>query len=143
MISVYAYKELCCPITLRFLNEVALRASRFERSIKGNVEIIVVGDKKIRQINRDFRKKDKITDVLSFAWQEDSKVPSDTLGQIYICYPQIVRQAKEFKITIKEEFTRMLVHGLLHLVGYDHMQSSDEKKMFTLQEKIISNVLSK
>ena len=143
MISVYAYKEIRCSITLRFLNEVALRASRFERNIKGNVEIIVVGDKKIRQINRDFRKKDKITDVLSFAWQEDSKVPSETLGQIYICYPQIVRQAKEFKITIKEEFTRMLVHGLLHLVGYDHMRINDEKKMFALQEKIINNVLSK
>jgi probable rRNA maturation factor len=62
------------------------------------------------------------------------------LGQIFIAYPQIKRQAKQYKISEKEEFVRMLVHGLLHLVGYDHNTIKDEKKMLNLQEKIVNNI---
>jgi probable rRNA maturation factor len=85
---------------------------------------------------RYFRGKDKVTDVISFGWQEDSLVPSDVLGEIYICYKQIERQAKHFKCSTKEEFTRMLAHGLLHSVGYDHISKSQASRMFqTIQEE--------
>lgn len=117
---------------------LAQKISGFEKKIKGDVEINIVGEKEIKSLNKKYRNKNKVTDVLSFAWQEDKKIKSNFLGQIYICLPQIKRQAKEYNVTIKEEFKRMLIHGLLHLVGYDHQIDKDEKKMFALQDKILS-----
>ena len=141
MIVSYVNKEVRCPFSLQFFKDVIEKAAQFEKKIAGEVEVVVVGDSRIKALNRRYRKKNKVTDVLSFAWREDKKMPGKMLGQIYICYPQIVRQAKEFKIKIKEELARMLTHGLLHLVGYDHTQIAEEKKMFDLQEKIIKSIL--
>jgi probable rRNA maturation factor len=92
-----------------------------------------------------------VTDVLSFAWQEEwgekfflpTTNQDKHLGQVYICFEKIKIQAKEFKVSARNECTRMIVHGLLHLVGYDHMYDKEAKKMFTLQEKIIAAVESK
>ena len=120
--------------------KVARLASRFEKKIRGVVEVTIVGAKKIKSLNAKFRGKNMVTDVLAFSWLEDGEGGERFLGQIYICYPQIVRQAREYKISVKEEFARMLAHGLLHLVGYDHVRVNDAKKMFALQEKIIKNL---
>ncbi|MDD2807952.1 MAG: rRNA maturation RNase YbeY [Patescibacteria group bacterium] len=117
--------------------EIIQKISGYDKKIRGLVEINIISDAEMRQINKQYRGKNKVTDVLSFAWQEDKIVASNFLGQIYICLPQIKRQAKEYGVTAQEEFKRMLTHGLLHLIGYDHQVKSDEKKMFTLQNKIL------
>lgn len=113
-------------------------AAKHEKKIKGLVEITVIGDAAMKKLNHQYRGKNKVTDVLSFGWQEGGKMPSTILGEIYICYPQIKRQAKTFACSHKEEFTRMLVHGLLHSVGYDHITKRQAEKMFPLQEKIVA-----
>ncbi len=141
MIASFINKEVRCPLSVNFITKVISKAARFEPKLIGEIEIIVVGDRAMCALNRQYRNKDKVTDVLSFAWQEDKKIKGSMLGQIYICYSQIVRQAKEYKVSVRQEFVRMLVHGMLHLVGYDHMRPSDAKKMFALQEKIIFTVL--
>lgn len=137
MIDVNIFKKETIPWTNKWLVNVVGLAAKKEKRIKGEIEIIIVGESEIKRLNRDYRGKNKVTDVLSFAWQEDNKVSTNLLGQIYICYPQIKRQAKVWQVSAKEEFSRMLIHGLLHLVGYDHDNEKDSKKMFDLQEKII------
>lgn len=140
MISVSIFKNVSLPYSDKWLKEIVSIAAKKEKKIKGEVEIIIVGDSEIKRLNKQFRNKNKVTDVLSFAWQEDKMVVTDVLGQIYVCYPQIKRQAKIWKVTIKEEFSRMLVHGLLHLVGHDHVVEKGAQKMFALQEGIIKMV---
>ena len=126
-------KLVNCPWT-KEKTEKTLRPLWKKLGLKGDVEINVVGDSAIRQLNLHYRNIDKVTDVLSFAWSEDKQIPSRMLGQIYICYPQIARQAKACKVTVKEEYVRILAHGLLHVAGYDHCTKPEAGKMFALQE---------
>jgi probable rRNA maturation factor len=109
------------------------------------VDVSLVGDKEIQDINRTYRHIDRITDVISFAFNDD-KAPSDQikdpkvermLGEILICLPQAKRQAKDYGNTEQRELSFLFVHGLLHLLGYDHMKKEDEEIMFPLQEKIL------
>jgi len=90
-------------------------------------------------MNFQYRGKDRTTDVLSFGLYEgeSSRAQGNELGDIFICVPQIIRQARRFSVSTKEEFIRMLVHGILHLLGYDHETSSDATRMFELQEKLL------
>lgn len=145
MIKVIFNQVVVCPFTTAKIQKWLDRISRKEPKIKGEVEISVVGGSVIKKINHKYRGKNKITDVLSFAWQDPAAASTklwrgketESLGEIYICYPQIKRQAKEYSVTAENEFKRMLVHGLLHLVGYDHIKKQDAVKMFKKQEKLI------
>lgn len=118
--------------------------------VKENYEIDVslVDDETIHQINKDYRNVDRVTDVISFAFNDD-KNPNDQinslevqkmLGEILICLPQAKRQAAEIGNTLERELSFLFTHGLLHLLGYDHMTPEDEAIMFPLQEKILGLV---
>ncbi|MDD3392517.1 MAG: rRNA maturation RNase YbeY [Bacilli bacterium] len=108
-----------------------------------NVEfnIIIVDNDKIRTINRDYRKIDRETDVISFAledYQEDIDLYNKrVLGDIYISYDRVCLQALEYGHTNERELAFLSVHGLLHLLGYDHMNKEDEEIMFAKQEMIL------
>ena len=119
-------------------------------NIKENYEVDVslVDDETIHQVNRDYRNVDRVTDVISFAFNDD-KDPKDQinsldvqkmLGEILICLPQAKRQADEIGNSLERELSFLFTHGLLHLLGYDHMTPEDEAIMFPLQEKILSLV---
>lgn len=136
MLSVNFFKRVRSPWTLSGVEKVFRVAHKLVK-INGELEINVVGDREMKDLNYRYRGKNCVTDVLSFAWQEDKRVKSEFLGQIYICYPQIARQAKEFGVKIGEEFVRMLAHGFLHVAGYDHIKKSEAEKMFKIQEKIV------
>ena len=118
--------------------------------IKTNYEVDVnlVNDEEIHQINRDYRNVDRITDVISFAFNDDDsllgmikdeEIPH-LLGEIFICIPQALRQAKEIGNSDQRELSFLFVHGLLHLLGYDHMKEEDAKIMFPLQDQILNKV---
>ncbi len=114
------------------------------------VSVHLIGDKKMKRMNSDYRGKDKVTDVLSFVLHDDSydygfsiKNEAIDYGDIFICIPQIKRQAIEYDVSFQEELTRMLVHGVLHLFGYDHVRPRDAKKMMPLQEKMVSQLKKK
>jgi len=116
---------------------------KFLKNKNGDLSVNLVSEKKIRELNKQYRGKDKVTDVLSFSMMEKGRSKSEKesdLGDIFICEKQVKRQAKEYKVSEKEEFKRMLVHGVLHLLGFDHQKTSEAKKMFKLQEDIISVV---
>jgi len=109
-----------------------------------NLSIIIVGPRSIRRINKQYRNIDAETDVISFALLDDGiqEIYEDNieLGDIFINYQRVLKQAAEYKHSIKREFIFLYVHGLLHLFGYDHMLSEDEKVMFSLQKKIIGKL---
>ena len=116
--------------------------------IKTNYEVDVslVDDKTIHEINKNYRNVDRVTDVISFAFNDD-KDPKDQindettlrmLGEILICLPQAKRQAKAIGNSLERELGFLFVHGLLHLLGYDHQTKEEEGVMFPLQEKILS-----
>lgn len=104
--------------------------------------IIFVDDEEIKKINQQYRQIDKITDVISFAFEDNEKVVYNNwrlLGDIYVCIPQMKRQAIEYKNSEKRELSFLVVHGILHLLGYDHQLPEDEKEMFELQELILND----
>ncbi len=97
------------------------------------------------QINKEYRHVDRETDVISFAFLDNEdreallkKKGDVVLGDIYICIEVAKRQASEYGNTLNRELRFLFVHGLLHLLGYDHMTKEDEEIMFPLQEKILS-----
>ena len=102
--------------------------------------IIFVEDEEIHQINKEYRNVDRITDVISFAFEDTGELLYNDirmLGDIYICIPQMKRQAINYEHSEKRELAFLTVHGLLHLLGYDHMTEEDEKIMFKRQEEIL------
>lgn len=107
---------------------------------QGSVSVHVVGEKKIQSLNRHYRGKDKVTDVLSFGVEDTEAGENHDWGDLFLCEAKIKKQAKEFGVTFENEFFRMLIHGTLHLFGYDHVQPADAKIMFPLQEKILSQI---
>ncbi len=141
MIAVQLYKNAPCAISGIKIRAMVTEIARYEKKIQGEVEITLVSIAEMHRLNKLFRGVNKPTDVLSFAWQEDKFGPKSTmLGQVYLCYSYIADQAKRFKVKTREEFARMLAHGLLHIVGYDHQEEDEAKIMFALQEKIVKNI---
>ena len=107
------------------------------------VDVNVVDNKFIHQINRDYRGVDRPTDVISFAFLDDKDgikyVGGNIiqLGNILVSYEKAKEQAKEYGHSLNREMSFLFVHGLLHLLGYDHMTKEDEAKMFALQDEIL------
>ena len=103
--------------------------------------IIIVDKQRIQEINREYRNKDSVTDVISFAFEEVQDIKYDDirfLGEIYICYDRCKEQAIEYNHSFKREICFLAVHGFLHLLGYDHMEKQEEKIMFDKQEVILN-----
>ena len=112
---------------------------RFTKSLE--LSLGIVGDATMKKLNRTYRGKNQVTDVLSFADQagDDSIAKHDgLLGEIVICYPQAVRQARRVEHSTTVEVRLLLTHGFLHLLGYDHERSpKDAAQMRRLEEKIL------
>ena len=109
-----------------------------------DLSVILCGPVTIRKINREYRGIDRVTDVISFALldEEDDYSFDDRveLGDIFINRKKVHEQAEEYGHSLKREFLFLFVHGLLHLFGYDHMNEEEEKRMFSLQKKIIGDL---
>lgn len=109
------------------------------------ISVSFVDDEFIHQLNRDYRKIDRPTDVISFAFLDneddrDAQLHGQgivCLGDIYISLDRAKAQAEEYGHPLKRELSFLFVHGLLHLLGYDHMTQEDEKVMFALQDEIL------
>ena len=104
------------------IKEIAGNILKSEKRGEETVSIVIVGEKKIKRINRDYRKKDKITDVLSFILKDDSSLSNELiLGEIFIC-PKWIKKKKE-------NLDEVIMHGILHLLGYDHEKEKEEEVM--------------
>lgn len=106
------------------------------------MSLLLTGNDEIQVINREYRDKDQPTDVISFAYHETEDFdigPYDTLGDIIISLERVVEQAKEYNHSSKREIFYVLTHGILHLLGYDHIDEEDKKEMRAKEEEILGS----
>ncbi len=126
---------------LREINNFVDFALKYKEIDKAIFNIIIVDDETIHELNKTYRGKDCVTDVISFALEDDEtfiKTEYRILGDIYICLNKAKSQAQEYGHSFLREFAFLTIHGILHLLGYDHMEKEDEEVMFKLQEMILS-----
>ncbi len=97
----------------------------------------IVGDTRMWRLNRTFRHRDKTTDVLAFATREGPGPPSALLGDVVISLPQAIRQARRHQQGIDHELAVLLIHGILHLCGYDHERSEAEARRMGRRERAV------
>lgn len=110
------------------------------------ISVTIVDNDYIHEINRTYRHKDAPTDVISFAFLDDNPDKANllqsgkmvVLGEIYISSDKAKEQALSYGHSLDRELKFLFVHGLLHLLGYDHMKEEDEKVMFRLQDEILA-----
>ena len=131
-------------ITKKFVKQTAQKILKELKLDNVELSITLTDNENIRQINRQWRKKDKPTDVLSFPI--DEKPPGykyRILGDVIISLPFAKKQAEEIGISYQEEVIRLLTHGILHLLGFDHeVCPAEAKKMFDLQDRIVDRIIS-
>lgn len=136
------FNETDEKVDLKDIEALLKKSVKFLNIENAVFNVIIIDDSKIHEINREYRGVDRSTDVISFAL-EDAKdninVPARILGDIYISIDTARRQAYEYYNTEKEEIRFLVIHGLLHLLGYDHMNANDEKEMMSLEEEVLCN----
>ena len=125
---------------LKPLLEYARKKENLE-DIELEFSVIIVDNKRIHEINKEYRGIDRTTDVISFALEDSEGIEPDNyriLGDIYISIDKVKEQAKQYGHSEKRELAFLTVHGFLHLLGYDHMEKEEEKIMFARQEEILN-----
>ncbi len=124
-LSPEIYEKIATAVSNRFID------------IEGTVGVSYVNDEKIRRLNRMYRQKDAVTDVLSFA--SDFSEQTSILGDVIISFDQAVRQAEDGDIEL--ELVDLIVHGILHVLGFDHETAEEADEMFPIQDELIAKTL--
>ncbi len=135
IVSVPVARRVKAPVSDAWIKKIvttALRGAKKKKSTE--VGVVFVTDREMTKLNTEHRNKKKTTDVLSFADGEHG-----LLGDIVISVAQAERQAKAAKKPLRAELAMLIVHGVLHLLGYDHETLKDEKIMFPLQKRILKS----
>ena len=141
------YISIQCRLKSVLVREAALRlvAGKLLRLLdETEVEICValVGDTRMRRLNRTYRNKDRTTDVLAFAYREVQSGVAPLFGDVVISIPAARRQAKACSHSLDEEVLRLLVHGVLHLAGYDHERSRRQARRMQRKETELFETLT-
>ena len=134
---------------LRQLVKESLRAHSLEAQVE--LSLLVTDDATVRELNKTYRGKDKATDVLSFALEADRRggaaagfvmPPGEMvhLGEVIVSYPKAVEQAAQRLHPVEDELALLVVHGVLHLLGYDHDKPGREREMRSMERKVLSAV---
>ena len=138
------YEEIVKKVLTRCFQEEKMENTKL------SITIILTTPEKIQKINKEYRKIDHATDVLSFPMFEKEELEpkiengdfehEDTLGDIIISMQKVEEQANEYGHSFEREFSYMLVHGFYHLMGYDHIQEKDKIKMRQKEDQILADL---
>ncbi len=121
-----------------FFAGVAKKVLKGENKERENVSVAFVSAEEIQKLNKKYRKKDKPTDVLSFARISDFR---DEFAEVVICPEYIKEQTKNSALSLKKEMAKALVHGMLHNLGYDHeLSKEEEQRMFEKQDYYLARI---
>ena len=126
-----------------YLNDVIASTLEHENAIDAYLSVIFVSSDEIQDINKTYRNIDRVTDVISFALEDNHEkiIGERILGDIYVCIDRMKEQASEYQHSEKRELSFLVCHGLLHLLGYDHVNNEEEEKiMFSLQDEILNGL---
>lgn len=134
--SDYEVKEL--ETLEKYTNHITKKL-KIEQAI---FNIILVDEKEIHELNKNYRGVDRKTDVITFALEDGDGFKNPEirmLGDIYLCVPVAYEQAEIYGHSRIREICFLATHGILHLLGYDHMDETEEKVMFSLQEELLNS----
>jgi probable rRNA maturation factor len=123
------------------LTRIALGVLNGEKAEECELGIVVTDDETVRRLNREYAGDDHATDVLSFSLREGEEFVAaggpSPLGEVIVSYPTAERQAADAGHSVEDELSHLLVHGILHLLGYDHAEPADERKMMAREEALL------
>jgi probable rRNA maturation factor len=127
--------------------EVEARATRMLAAldlVRADLSIVLCDDATIHALNRDYRKKDRPTDVLAFAMREGpyAELAGDMLGDVIVSLDTASRQATEKKVPFDREITMLVAHGLLHLLGHDHATRAEERRMTARTDALVAAAIA-
>lgn len=156
-IDVQVFPAYTGRVTKAWLRMVAGEALHSEDpSGSSPISLVIADDDTLRQLNLEFRGLDETTDVLAFPLEDEANDDGLTgddfpdfpdepspMGEIVISYPQAKRQAQEAKKPLRSELALLVVHGVLHLLGYDHAEPEEERVMWAKQDGVLSNIALK
>lgn len=147
------------PFSIDVLVETELPAGVAERAVRSHVQraaaatlrrenadastslsIVLAGDDLVRRLNRDFRQIDKPTDVLSFPAAQDAPGLEDYLGDVVIAVPIVAEQAAAAGHAFVAELSLLVVHGVLHLLGHDHLDADEKARMWAVQDAVLADL---
>ena len=124
--------------------------SAVEATPGGRIEVLLAGDETVQRLNAEFRSEDTVTDVLSFPASnddDDEAFPGSEedleIGQIAVSVPQAERQAQEVGHSLRDESAHLLVHGVLHLLGYDHEEPDEERVMRGREDTLLLSIIGR
>ena len=121
--------------------DMILEYEKLENTENTYVSFLITTNDVIQNINSEYRGKDTPTDVISFAYNETENIgPFDILGDIIISAEKVTEQAKEYGHSTEREFYYVLCHGMLHLLGYDHIDDEDKKVMREKEEQLLKEI---
>ena len=140
-ISIYNETEEKIDDELKIMHDVLVHGINKLKIGDVIFNIIIVDNEYIHHLNKEYRGIDRETDVITFALEDDKTFnPVERiLGDVYISIDKARSQAKDYGHSLKREISFLAIHGLLHLLGYDHMKPEDEKVMFGLQDEILDS----
>ena len=137
--QILKWLEMASLVMEKLILKQGLIHSAWLKEAQGlRVSVLLCGETRIRKLNLDHRSKDKVTDVLSFPSYEALRKPRSKhefaepvifLGDLAICHQRTIQQAKDFDITYLDEFIHLFMHGMIHLIGFDHEISKKEEKV--------------
>jgi len=140
-------------IALYMRNEAGRRGVPLQRSFaswinaipelrrrKAEVNILVVGAEQGRYYNREFRGKDYATNVLSFRYEPAPGEKAALLGDLVVCAPVVAREAVEQGKRVRDHYAHLTIHGVLHLLGYDHQSDAEAERMEALERRILAGL---
>lgn len=125
-------------INEKILKKIVGKVLIGENKKKASLSIAFIGEKRMKSLNKKYRNKNKATDVLAFSGDSlpvNLNIKNRSLGEIVICFQEIKKNAKKFKTDFKKELKRILIHGVLHLLGYDHEKGDLETKKMKKKEE--------
>jgi probable rRNA maturation factor len=134
----YATKSQSLPTTDEF--RLWVTAALAGRRSEAELAIRLVGDEESRRLNKKYRGKDKSTNVLSFPADFPAEMVSPLLGDLVICAPVVLRESEEQGKTANAHWAHLVVHGVLHLLGYDHQDADEATAMESLEKEILSGM---
>ena len=124
------------PVNESFLKKTAETVLKRKKLAEKKLSIALIGEKKIKDLNKKYRGKDRPTDVLAFPGDKEAE-----LGEIVICPEKVKKNAKRFNSAYEKELVRVLIHGILHLLGHDHERSEIEAKRMVKKEEYYLSLL--
>jgi probable rRNA maturation factor len=130
------------PIPVISIKKIVKSILKEEKVKKAFLTIVLVRDAMIRRLNRKYMSKDLNTDVLSFDLMHPFSSKTGLVGDVVVCVDTAAAVAKKIKVTFEEELMRYIVHGILHLIGYDDSSRTEKKKMWKRQEELLKRCLA-